>query len=181
MTKDTGLFDKVWETGNDGDTIASPVECFVSRVSDVWLTPDWIAEDMVRFFKPSGMVLDPCKGEGAFLRHMPGAEWCEIKEGRDFFLWTKSVDWIVSNPPYSTFTSFHDHAMKIANEIVWLIPLHKPWGSWPRLLALQKWGWIKHIRIYGKSRDFGLDMGFVCGAVHYSKEHMLETKYSFYG
>jgi hypothetical protein len=153
----------------------------VGRASDIWLTPDWIAEDVVRFFQPSGRILDPCRGEGAFSQHMPGSEWCEIRDGRDFFLWNEPVDWVVSNPPYSTFTHFHDHAMKIANEIIWFIPLFKTWGSWPHLQALKKWGWIKHIRIYGRSRDFGLGMGFVCGAVHYSKGSLLETRYSFYG
>jgi hypothetical protein len=54
--------------------------------SDVVYTPDWCASDMIDWFKPSGRVLDPCKGAGAFFDKMPdGAEWCEIREGRDFF------------------------------------------------------------------------------------------------
>jgi len=159
--------------------MAVPLNRFVGRSSDVWLTPDWIAADVVDHFRPSGRVLDPCKGDGAFLRHMPGAEWCEIREGRDFFSWTEPVDWIVSNPPYSTFTPFHQHAMRLADNVVWLIPMHKPWGSWPRLMALREWGWMAHCRIYGKSRDYGLDMGFVCGAVHFKKGCGLETTFSF--
>jgi hypothetical protein len=53
---------------------------------DVVYTPDWVARDMVEFFKPSGRILEPCKGDGVFLKYLPPhAEWCEIQEGRDFF------------------------------------------------------------------------------------------------
>ena len=38
---------------------------------------------MVEFFKPSGRILEPCKGDGVFLKYLPSAEWCEIQEGRD--------------------------------------------------------------------------------------------------
>ena len=34
---------------------------------DVVYTPDWVAKDMVEFFKPSGRILEPCKGDGVFL------------------------------------------------------------------------------------------------------------------
>ncbi len=73
---------------------------------DVVLTKPRIAEMIVKHFKPSGRVLDPCRGPGAFWKHMPGAEWCEIEEGRDFLEWTQPMDWIVSNPPYSNFWDF---------------------------------------------------------------------------
>ena len=36
--------------------------------NDVVFTPDPIAKTIVGMFKPSGIVLEPCKGEGAFLR-----------------------------------------------------------------------------------------------------------------
>jgi len=42
--------------------------------SDVVYTPDDVARDVVSFFCPSGRVLDPCKGKGAFLQYMPDAE-----------------------------------------------------------------------------------------------------------
>ena len=72
--------------------------------SDVVYTPDAIAADIVRHFSPTGRVLDPCAGDGVFLRHLPvGADWCEIEQGRDFFMWTEPVDWVVGNPPYAVF------------------------------------------------------------------------------
>ena len=161
--------------------IPAPLECLVSRDSDIWITPDWIAEDVVKFFQPTGRILDPCKGEGAFLRHMPGADWCEIKEGRDFFTWNEHVDWIISNPPNSIYTQWFQHSIEIADNIVYLIPIHKVFGSWGRLMSLKDWGWIKHIRFHGKSRVYGYDVGFACGAIYFKKGHTLETEYSFSG
>jgi hypothetical protein len=82
---------------------------------DVVYTPDWVARDMVDFFKPSGRILEPCKGDGVFLKYLPPhTEWCEIQEGRDFFKWSEPVDWIVGNPPYAGFGEFIKHSMTIA-------------------------------------------------------------------
>lgn len=69
---------------------------------DVVFTPDSLAAMIVEHFRPCGRVCEPCKGGGAFLRAMPGADWFEIAEGRDFLAceglrW----DWIVTNPPWS--------------------------------------------------------------------------------
>lgn len=167
----------------DGAAFAlAPAPGWASVVNrnDIWLTPDAIARDVVHHFRPAGRVLDPCKGEGAFLNHMPGAEWCEIREGRDFYAWCAPVDWIVSNPPYSIFTDFHSHALRLAQNVVWLMPLHKPFGSWQRMEELFAWGGIREIRIYGKSRDYGLDVGFVCGAVHYQRGWFGPTFWSRY-
>lgn len=62
--------------------------------ADVVYTPDWAAKDMVDFFRPSGRILEPCKGGGVFLKYLPPeTEWCEIAEGVDFFAWSKPVDW----------------------------------------------------------------------------------------
>lgn len=38
---------------------------------DVVYTPDWVADDMVSFFQPSGKILEPSKGEGVFLKYLP--------------------------------------------------------------------------------------------------------------
>ena len=55
------------------------------KPKDVVYTPDNVARDMVQFFKPSGRILEPSKGEGVFLKYLPGADWYEITEGKDFF------------------------------------------------------------------------------------------------
>jgi hypothetical protein len=67
---------------------------------DIVYTPDWVARDMVEYFKPSGRILEPSCGDGVFLRHLPPeTDWCEIEQGRDFYAWTKPVDWVFGNPP----------------------------------------------------------------------------------
>lgn len=57
------------------------MEMAAVRDDDIVLTPDDVAADVVASFAPTGRVLDPCRGEGAFWNHMPGAEWCEVREG----------------------------------------------------------------------------------------------------
>ncbi|MEO0486898.1 MAG: helix-turn-helix transcriptional regulator [Pseudomonadota bacterium] len=93
---------------------------------DVVYTPQEMARRVVEHFAPKGTILEPCKGGGSFLDAFPegsDAKWCEISEGRDFFDWAKPVDWIISNPPWSEFRAFNIHAMGLAINIVWVIPL----------------------------------------------------------
>jgi hypothetical protein len=93
---------------------------------DIVATPAYLAQRIVRHFMPSGMALDPCRGEHRSfydaMRALPGCrvDWCEITEGRDFFTCSKRVGWIVTNPPWSKMRQFLDHAMTLADDIVFL-------------------------------------------------------------
>lgn len=146
-------------------------EFAATKPADVVLTPDAVARNVVERFAPTGRVLDPCKGEGAFLRHMPGAEWCEVREAKDFFLWNEKVDWIVSNPPYSIFSEFLRHSFKVAREIVYLIPINKPFNSDKMMREIWDWGGIKSIYVVGPGASLGFPIGFCIGAVHFSKAY----------
>ena len=115
---------------------------------DVVYTPDWVAADMVEFFKPSGRILEPCKGDGVFLKYLPTAEWCEIREGRDFFAWTEHVDWVIGNPPFKQFDKWMQHSFDIANNLVYVIPSDKPFNSLPRARMFATNGGIVHMRYY---------------------------------
>ena len=98
--------------------------------NDVVFTPDWLAEKICKMFEIDGNVLEPCKGEGAFLKYLPpNTEWCEIVDGRNFYDYTKKVDWIVTNPPYSDFNRFLEHSFALADNIVLLVPLAKMFKS----------------------------------------------------
>ena len=57
---------------------------FSHEHDDVVFTPPEVAKAMVGHFSPSGRMLDPCRGDGAFHQLMDGADYCEIQEGRDF-------------------------------------------------------------------------------------------------
>lgn len=138
-------------------------------LSDIVLTPDPVAKAVVDRFQPTGRVLDPCKGDGAFLKFMPGAEWCEIREGRCFYDWKEPVDWIVSNPPYSVFSDFLRHSFTVAENIVYLIPVNKAFNSYQMMKDIHAFGGIKTIYTigYGRSPELGFPIGFCIGAVHF--------------
>src|SRR5512145_1783139 len=95
----------------------------VEIASDVVFTPYELAEDVVDFFKPYGACIDPCCGNGVFLDLLPsGSDWCEITKGRDFYAWNKPVDWCISNPPYSHYAAWMRHSMRVARNIVYVVP-----------------------------------------------------------
>ena len=146
---------------------------------DVVLTKPRIAEMIVRHFKPSGRVLDPCRGTGAFWKHMTGAEWCEIEEGRDFLEWKTPMDWIVSNPPYSNFWDFLAHSFTLSENVVYLIPLHKIWSSQRYMDAIREYGGIRETLIIGGGKVAGFTMGFPVGAVHFQRKYRGEMRVSY--
>ncbi len=150
------------------------------ETSDIVLTPDAIAADVVRHFRPTGRMLDPCRGSGAFWNHMPGAEWCEAREGRDFFAWYEKVDWIVSNPPYSIFAEWMEHSLKIADNIVYLIPLAKVFSAEKRIRDIYAVGGIVETRLYGAGTALGFPFGWPCGAVHIRVGYKGPMEWSFY-
>ena len=156
------------------------LESETSLPSDVVLTPDEVAADIVRYFKPSGRILDPCKGDGAFLKQMPGAEWCEIRDGRDFFAWTDPVDWLVSNPPYSIFADFLTHSLKVSRDIVYLIPLAKVFSAEKRIRDIYSVGGIVAVRLYGSGTALGFPFGWPCGAVHIRVGYRGPMDWTFY-
>lgn len=143
-------------------------------------TPDWVAADMVDFFKPSGSILEPCKGDGAFLKYLPSADWCEIEEGRDFFKWNENVDFIISNPPYSLFKEFVRHGLSVAKHVIYLVPVHNFFRATSIMRLAWEKGWLKHIRIYGPGGSLGFPMGNPCGAVYWKRGYHGETSWSWY-
>ena len=137
--------------------------------NDVVFTPEWAAQDIVAHFKPTGKILEPCKGQGAILKYLPGASWCEITEGKDFFQWVEPVDWIISNPPYSVYSEWLRHSFLIAENIVYLIPINKAFNSSTMLADTYEWGGIAEIVHVGPGSALKFPVGFAVGAVHYKR------------
>lgn len=130
-------------------------------------TPIYLARKLVKHFSPSGKILEPCRGDGNIWSQMLPAYWCEIKEDKDFFDWTKEVDWIVSNPPWSRFRDFLWHAMKVADNIVFLITINHIWTK-ARLRDLKEKDFgIKEISLVRSPSNFP-QSGFQLGAIHFS-------------
>lgn len=86
--------------------------------ADIVYTPIYVSEQIINWLRPNGICLDPCKGDGAFYNYLPeGREYCEIREGKDFFLYNKKVDWIIGNPPYSIFEDFLVKSFEISDNV----------------------------------------------------------------
>lgn len=137
--------------------------------SDVVMTPPSIAKAIVARFSPSGRVLDPCAGEGAFRDAMPGCEWAELSAGRDFFGIRGHFDWIVSNPPFSILDAWLDHSFEVADEIVYLLPVAKVYGSRPRMMKIAAWGGVREVWCPWSGRSVGFPFGWAVGAFHFSR------------
>ncbi|KEO58727.1 helix-turn-helix domain-containing protein [Thioclava indica] len=95
---------------------------------DIVMTPPALARAIIGHFSHamSGRILDPSRGEGAFYNQFPShleRDWCEVSAGRNFFAWGERVDWVMTNPPWSQIRAFTQHAMRVADNIVWLAPL----------------------------------------------------------
>jgi hypothetical protein len=146
---------------------------------DVVYTPDNIARDIVKFFKPSGKILEPCKGDGAFLRHLAAADWCEIAEGKDFFVCRATYDWIVGNPPYSIFNIWLRHSFTLADNIVYLIPLNKIFNDFGMLKDIYTYGGVKQIYAIGRGEKANFPMGYAVGAVHFQRAYKGDMKITF--
>ena len=92
--------------------------------ADLVSTPKETAAMLVRHLKPSGKILDPARGGGAFFNAFPQDSkrfWCEISEGRDFFSFTKKVDWVITNPPWSLIRAFIRHGCAISDNVCYLM------------------------------------------------------------
>ena len=147
---------------------------------DIVYTPDWVAFDMVSHFNLGGIILEPCKGNGAFTSYLPNAEWCEIEEGRDFFKWTKRVDWIIGNPPYRQLAKWLEHSFNLANDVVYLLPLNCIWNSMKRMKLVKSYGGIVEILAYGEGSIFGFGYGFAIGAIHFRKDYNGKIEFGLY-
>lgn len=101
------------------------------RSSDAVMTPRPLARALVTALAPSGSVLEPSAGDGAFveaLRECPAVtsvQTCEIIDGdMGFTWWTEHVNFIVGNPPWSNFRVFLAHAMQVSDNVAFLVTVN---------------------------------------------------------
>jgi transcriptional regulator with XRE-family HTH domain len=94
-----------------------------SPLADIVYAPRSLAKAVIDHHPLTGIVLDPCRGDGSFFDQFPDhvdARWSEVVEGQDFTQWQAPVDWIVTNPPWLKFRSFLNHSMNVAENVVYL-------------------------------------------------------------
>jgi len=105
-------------------------------------TPDNLAKMIVEHYKPTGKLLEPCSGDGAFLKYMLGADWCEIDKGKDFFDHKETADWAITNPPFSQIRKFLIHLYELdVKNIVFLCPINHIIGLKARVNDMKKYGY----------------------------------------
>ena len=141
-------------------------------------TPLKIAKMIVEHYHPIGKCLEPCRGEGAFFQFFPGQkDWCEIKEGKDFFNYHRKVNWIITNPPYSIYNDFLQHCFDLANNVVLLCPIAKAFKSLTIERLVAKYGGLKEIWLIGSGAACGFNFGFPTGCLYYKKGYAGKIKY----
>ena len=145
--------------------------------SDIVYTPTFVSKQILDFLKPTGKILDPCKGDGAFYNYITGDKYyCEINEGKDFFYWGDNVDWVIGNPPYSIFKEFLEKSFEIANNVSFLVPTNKVFQRQIIMEMINQYGGIKSIIIYGSGQLIDFPFGFSVGNFHFKKNYTGETK-----
>lgn len=146
-------------------------------ISDIVYTPDNISMKIINWLNPTGKCLDPCKGDGAFLKYMPaGSDYCEIKEGKDFLKYNQKVDWVIGNPPYSIFEDFLRKGFEISDNVSYLIPTNKIFQRQIIMNMINRWGGVKSIIVFGSGQLIGFPFGFSVGNFHFKKGYKGETK-----
>ena len=111
-------------------------------------TPDELAALIVSHFKPSGRICEPCKGGGSFVRAMPGCDWYEIAEGKNFLTAQGRWDWIVTNPPWELVAEFLAKSMQCSDNIVmlcWLTALYTK--ARQRMIREAGWGMVEMLYV----------------------------------
>ena len=145
--------------------------------ADIVYTPLAVSKNIVNFLSPNGLCLDPCKGDGAFYNYLPeSAEYCEIREGKDFFAYNKKVDWVIGNPPYSIFEDFLKHGFDISENVSYLVPTNKIFQRQIIMDRINRYGGIKSIIIYGSGQLIDFPFGFSVGNFHFKKHYKGDTK-----
>ncbi len=155
------------------------------------MTPDALALAIVRHFHPPGRCLEPCAGEGAFVRALEMVDGYyrvidsfEIDKGKDFlapFLLATRFDWTVTNPPWSKIGSkkatknkpekvgFLKKAMQVSDNIVFLCYANA-WFVKSRINAMKAAGFhFREFAYVANPKKPWPQMGLQLAAVHISR------------
>lgn len=145
--------------------------------NDVVMTPEDLSKKIVArfsdFFKKNDVILEPCKGEGSFIKAIEKYDvendWCEISLGRDFLEYNKQVDFIITNPPFSKIREFLEHGCKITNKSIIFLCLLPNVFYKKRLAIIKENGFFIERLIYIDSPESFPKFGFQLGIVQYTK------------
>lgn len=148
--------------------------------NDRVMTPDSLALAIVQHFNPGGILLEPCAGDGAFVRAFFSLKHCqenlgnvnfyEIEYGFDFLEGTSKADWVITNPPWSKFLAFLKHSMTLANDVVFLAYANA-WFVKSRINAMSQAGFhFREFAYVANPKKPWPQFGLQLAAVHISRE-----------
>jgi hypothetical protein len=148
-------------------------------------TPPELAKAIVEHFNPSGMLLDPCRGKGAFYEALlPYAtngfvEFYELDEGTDFLdSRQEPVCWTITHPPWSKLRPFLKKSMECSSNVVFLC-LVNAFFMKARLKDISDAGFgIKEILFVPTPPKPWPQTGFALGAVHIKRGYSSDVKLS---
>lgn len=153
--------------------------------NDVVQTPKELCWDLIKHFKPYGIVLEPCEGKGHFTKSLitymdvfdkiNEVKTCEISKGKDFFDFEEKVDWIITNPPWSQIRKFLQHSMKLSDNVCFLFTINHLWTK-ARLRDIKEANFgIKEICLFDTPKSFP-PLGFQVGMVYLKKGYVGDIK-----
>lgn len=139
--------------------------------NDKVFTPDALAVAIANHFQPSGRILEPCYGGGAFVRAIPGCDWCELDKGRDFMDCNGRYDWVITNPPWSKLRAFLNKSMEVSDNVVFLC-LINAFFMRARMADMDRagFGFVEITSVPTPPKPWP-QTGFQLGAVHIRKGH----------
>jgi hypothetical protein len=155
-----------------------PNKTKIATKNDVVMTPHNTAKWIVEYYNPQGTILEPCAGNNVFYNLFNNKKKyrCEITEGLDFFDWTKKVDWIITNPPYSIYDHFLEKAFSISDNVVFFAPIQKALKSEKIERLVLNYGGLKEIIFMGSGRKHKLPFGFTVGCIYYQRNFVGNCK-----
>ncbi len=145
--------------------------------NDCFQTPIYLCEQIIKHFNPQGKILEPCCGDGNFLKVLSNADWCEISKGIDFLEVKGHWDWIITNPPYSKYRDFLNKSMSVADNVIFLQLINATFYK-ARLRDIKsKCFGIKEIWCVDTPKEFP-QFGFQMGCVYYKKNYHGNIKFN---
>lgn len=128
-------------------------------------------------------VLEPCRWSerGNFWTALnqikiENLDWCEVKEGRNFFDYDKNVDFIITNPPWSLLNRrknkicFLEKSLQISNNVIFLATLNHLNGKKSSHTLIKKYGFHIQEIVYLDTPPIPWPAsGFQLGCVYFKK------------
>jgi len=139
--------------------------------NDDVMTPLSLCQDIINYFKPSGIILEPFKGTGNFLKACPSMIYCEMVEGKPFEEFDGRVDWIITNPPWSKIKTMLIKSCQVSKKhIVFLMTINHVFTK-ARIRITNDYNfYLKDILYIPTPKEFP-QMGFQLGVIHWEKNY----------